>query len=283
MKYFTATVDTIRPIGPQLFWMVLNGCTDLETAHPGQFVMLRPDSWKADPLLGRPLSLLGASAEQAEFLIQVAGRGTADMVRLHAGQNVSVLGPVGSHFPEPQQHTRHILVAGGVGLAPLLMWLEYFQPDPDDPEPPPLVPDDSTPPPPVPRLLYGGRTAAQLVFLERLEATGVELLTATEDGSLGHKGLVTDLLVNTLKEHTGNRNNETPCRVFVCGPPAMMAQAAGLCRIANVPLEVSLENRMACGRGICLGCALSTPEGETYLVCRHGPVMPADQVDWNGL
>jgi dihydroorotate dehydrogenase electron transfer subunit len=254
--------------------MVLNGCTDLAAANPGQFVMLRPDTWKADPLLGRPLSLLGASAQQAEFLIQVAGRGTADMVRLHAGRNVSVLGPVGSHFPEPSQHTRHILVAGGVGLAPLLMWLEHFQPD---------DPNDAEAAPPTPTLLYGGRTGSQLVFLERLEATGANLLTATEDGSLGHKGLVTDLLVNTLKEHTGARTNKTPCRVFACGPPAMMAQVAGLCRIAKVSLEVSLENRMACGRGICLGCALSTPDGETYLVCKHGPVMPAGQVKWNGL
>jgi dihydroorotate dehydrogenase electron transfer subunit len=255
--------------------MVLNGCKDLAASHPGQFVMLRPDDWKADPLLGRPLSLLGASADQAEFLIQVAGRGTADMVRLRPGKGVSVLGPVGSHFPEPDHGTRHILVAGGVGLAPLLMWLEHFQPDPNDPNDPN---NSNNPNDPAPTLLYGGRTESQLVFLERLEATGATLLTATEDGSLGQKGLVTDLLVSTLKEHTDRRS-----RVFACGPPAMMAQVAGLCRIAKVPLDVSLENRMACGRGICLGCALSTPDGETYLVCKHGPVMPADQVNWNGL
>lgn len=278
MKYFEAAVDTIRPVGAGLYWMVLNDCADLESALPGQFAMVRPGHWGADPLLGRPLSLLGVSDGQAEFLIQQAGRGTSDMVRMKAGNKVSVLGPMGTSFPEPIEDSAYVLVAGGVGLAPLLMWLERFQAE-----------DDRRP---AVRLLYGARTAPQLVFLNRMEALGTEVQTATEDGSMGHRGLVTDLLVQTLKQRPGPGHPEAEgpaaaaegkaVRVFACGPPTMMAAAAKLCQLASAPLTVSLENRMACGRGICLGCALATPGGETYLVCRDGPVIEADRVDWSG-
>jgi dihydroorotate dehydrogenase electron transfer subunit len=168
------------------------------------------------------------------------------MAELSPGAQVSVLGPLGNGFAVPDGPAT--LVGGGSGIASLY---ELAAARPHDL-----------------RVLLGGRTRADILGLEDFEKLGVELSLATDDGSLGRRGLVTDLLEP--------RAGET---VYACGPLGMMQRARELASAARARCLVSLENNMACGFGVCLGCVVKTPAGFRY-VCTHGPVFDADTLGW---
>lgn len=272
-RSFQASVASVEPLSGACFLLGLDGCDPLDDALPGQFVMVRPVSWQADPLLPRPLSLLMAGSGKAELLVAAKGRGTALMSSLRPGDKAAVLGPLGSFFPPFHHGIAQVLVAGGVGLAPLVMWLLHNRG---------AVSENRAKGGTPPLLLYGGRTRQDLLLLDRLKALDVDLHLATEDGSKGEKGLVTDLFLSLLGSLDAGRGS-SGFRALCCGPAAMMARVARICSERGAECYVSLENRMACGRGVCLGCALFDADGETYLVCKDGPVMPSGRVDFTGL
>jgi len=247
---------------------------------PGQFYMLRLGHG-TDPLLRRPISIAamrlghnepgGSPMIRLTFLYKVVGKGTAIMARLQPGETVDCLGPVGRGFtiPGPEAPPRFraprlaVLVAGGIGVAPFPMLADALQRA--------GVPV---------RLYFGGRSDTDLVELQGFHDRGVEVITATEDGSHGEKGFVTSPLARDLP---GLSSEETV--VYACGPNPMMTAVIEACAEHGLPLEVSLETRMGCGIGVCLGCVVPAtrpgPEGTPvyHRVCTEGPVFNGEEVD----
>jgi dihydroorotate dehydrogenase electron transfer subunit len=259
MRYFQAIVTENRTLGGGYFVLRLAGCASLAAAKPGQFVMVR-GAWGRDPLLPRAFSLLSVApaAGTADVLAKTVGRGTALLERALPGAEVDVLGPLGTSFPAPDPDCIDLLVAGGVGLPPLYMQAELAAAQR-------LVARSE--------MLYGGRGAKDLVLLEEMKAMGLPLHLTTEDGAVGTKGLVTRVLEARLDAHRGKR-----VRVMGCGPNAMLWAAARIAREREVPCFISLEENMACGIGVCLGCAIPARSRPYRYVCSNGPVFDAADV-----
>ena len=218
--------------------------------RPGQFAMLAldPSGARCDPLLPRPMAVFRGSGERLEFRFEVVGRGTRLLAELRAGEMLGVVGPLGNGFPEPEG--RPLLVGGGTGIASLYEFADAHAEA---------------------RVLLGGRTREAILGLAEFEALPARLDVTTEDGSLGHPGRVTDLLAPVAGDE-----------LFACGPTPMMRRVAELARAAGVPCWVSLESQMACGFGVCLGCAVPTA-GRYGYVCSDGPIFDAAALDWDGL
>lgn len=239
-----------------------------EGFEPGQFAMLSPGAVGAsdrfDPLLPRPMALYRSrqapGGAEVELLFKIHGRGTALLAEVRSGERVRFVGPLGRGFPQPPRGSMALLVGGGTGVASLLHHAGRI-----------LAAADARV-----RVLLGARSATDLMGLEDFEALGAEVLVTTEDGSLGEKGLVTAPLERML-------GNEPLAIVHACGPTPMMRRAAALAAAHGRSCFVSLENPMACGVGVCLGCAAPRAGGGVVLVCRDGPVLEASVIDWERL
>jgi len=230
----------------------------LAAAKPGQFVMIR-GAWGRDPLLPRAFSLMAVGqGGTAEILAKTVGRGTALLEKALPGAELDVLGPLGTHFPAPRSDTTDLLVAGGVGLPPLYMQAAAAAEQ--------RLARHS-------ELVYGGRSAQDLVLLAELESMGIALHLTTEDGAAGMKGLVTRALEARLDRLAG-----AAVRVMGCGPNAMLWAVARLARAREIPCFISLEEQMACGIGVCLGCAIPARSRPYRYVCSNGPVFDAADV-----
>lgn len=222
------------------------------TVSPGQFAMVRGANWGESPLLPRPMSFLGGGAPS--ILIKVVGEGTARMARATPGEPFSLLGPLGNGWHPLPAGRRPVLVAGGVGVAPLLFLARS------------LAATGARP-----LCLFGGRSSRDLPLADALSEV-TELALATEDGSRGERGRVTELLERALTPEVA---------VFTCGPDRMMARVAELCAERGVPCEVSLETPMACGYGVCLGCPKPLAGGGYLYACTEGPCVDAQRLDFS--
>ncbi len=211
-------------------------------AVPGQFYMLR--AWELDPLLSRPLSVFDIAEEGISLLYAVRGRGTERLSRLAPGNVVTLTGPLGNGWE--RRVGRVALVGGGIGIAPLYYAAKVF-----------------------------GNTNVYLGFadtpylVDEFDRVGRVHVTS-ETGVRGTPGLVTDIF---------DPSGYDVC--YACGPRPMLALLDRFCRSDEVPLFVSLEERMACGVGACLGCAVKTIHGYAR-VCRDGPVFRSSEVVWDG-
>ncbi len=247
---------------------------------PGQFVMLRLAGCD-DPLLGRPLALydtvLDASgAPTAIDIVYLAlGKMTHRLARYGAGDRLTVWGPLGNGFP-PLATGELILVAGGVGQTPFLALgqeclgkREYGSSSRTE-----------TPAGQV-TLCYGVRTAALAAGVDDFLAAGLDVRLSSDDGSLGHHGLVTDLLKEALAGSTQRGANRL---VVCCGPEPMMRAVATICSTAGVHCLASLETPMACGIGICFSCVAKVrdPDGgwDWKRTCVEGPIFDAERIEW---
>ncbi|MFO0758525.1 MAG: hypothetical protein U0359_18680 [Byssovorax sp.] len=228
-------------------------------AAPGQFAMIRGATWGDAPLLPRPMSLL-TGGDRPSILVKVVGEGTRRMAHASSGEPFSLLAPLGRPWsPCPDDH-RPILVAGGVGVAPLI----YLARE--------IAAHGASMPRPF--ALYGGRTSADLPLHAELGAV-TDLAIATEDGSRGEKGRVTVLLEALL-----SRADRGKVKIYTCGPDAMMAAVAKMAAAHDVPCEVSLETPMACGYGVCLGCPVPRRSGGYLYACTEGPCVDAAAIAW---
>ncbi|MDN5347807.1 MAG: dihydroorotate dehydrogenase electron transfer subunit [Clostridia bacterium] len=248
-------------IGPGAYLMEISLPEVALRARPGQFLHLRCGEGM-EWLLRRPLSVhdVDKKSGRVSLLYQVVGKGTSWLAGQKPGINIDVLGPLGRGFSLPPCGGKALLVAGGVGIAPLFFLarellgrgviLKFF---------------------------LGARTRNLLLRLEALQRLGIEIEVATDDGSAGFSGPVTALLEKSIPK-------EKPDIVFACGPRPMLAACAGLLAGHHIPGEFSLEERMACGLGACRGCAVPvrSPEGgATYEnVCTCGPVFAAQEIIW---
>jgi len=238
-------------------------------SEPGQFVMLSPGERgaapRSDPLLPRPMAVYrthaadGAGDPALEILFKVHGRGTALLADLEPGAQVGVVGPLGTPFPDPPLGARAVIAAGGTGIASVYELAAHLHARGVH-----VV------------VLLGARSARDLMGEADFAASGVPLAIATEDGSRGVRGLVTDLLDDAL-------SGAQPAALYACGPTPMMAAVARQAEQRGIPCWASLENPMACGFGVCLGCAAPLRSGGFALVCRDGPVLPAHEVAWESL
>ena len=230
-----------------------------QAARPGKFVMLKVNSG-TEPLLARPFSIHGADQQSISILYQVVGKGTRILSQTEPGSRLSLWGPLGKGFELGAGKT--VLVAGGMGVAPLCfaaarlgrLGVEV-------------------------RLLCGfargPEAKAMAAHLKKeLNGCGAQISVATEDGGLGVKGLVTELMETHLPGSAG---------VLACGPMAMLKNVARLCAQTRTPCQVSLEAPMACGLGACLGCAVPAAQGGYLRACQEGPVLESGQVDWDRL
>jgi dihydroorotate dehydrogenase electron transfer subunit len=262
---------------------------DREIGHqirPGQFVMLRLGH-DTDPLLARPFALydtfLDAAGEVAgyDLVYLVVGKVTAGMSELVSGQGVEVWGPLGNGFTlTPSRHL--VMVAGGIGQTPfpavaraLLGKRHYGNSTPMTAGGDKASPDNLGS---VPRitLCYGVRSDRFLAGIDDFRAIGVDIAIATDDGSAGHHGYVTDLVQGMM-----NRDGR-PTRLMGCGPELMMHKLAQIAQRSRIPCELSLETPMACGVGACFSCVaqIRQPDGryDYRRVCVEGPVFDAERV-----
>jgi dihydroorotate dehydrogenase electron transfer subunit len=234
-------------------------------AKPGQFVMLRGE-WGRDLLNGRAFSVLEPShpnyPNRFSVLLKVFGRGTALLQQLNPGERLTVTGPLGRGFPAPSGRTQ-LLVAGGVGLPPLHLHARVAAAAHRAHEV---------------EMFYGGRTADDLVLTEALEDWGIRTVLATEDGTRGEHGRVTAPLLARLDRAA--REGEA-VELLSCGPTPMLKAVRELGLARGIPTYLCLEEMMACGFGVCLGCAVPVYGRKPYAYCcTDGPVFEAREVRW---
>lgn len=226
-------------------------------AKPGQFVMVACQAAGYDPLLRRPFSIHQASVDgTVQLLYKIVGRGTQLLSSFLPGQELSLVGPLGRGF-HLQSDVPACLVGGGMGIAPLFFLASRLI----------TLGLDTRP-----VALLGAGTAQEIDPLaDAFAHIGCEARLATDDGSRGHHGFVSELLAAYLP---------AKAKFYVCGPEAMMAAVAQQCLAADCACEVSLETHMACGLGACLGCTVHGADGTYRHVCKHGPVLAAQEVAW---
>ena len=228
-------------------------CADPDGPRPraGQFYMLAAAGWGGGdgerPFLPRAFSVLRAGAGNAlEFLLEDVGPGTHRLCALEPGEDLLLVGPLGLGFGPPADGRRPLLVGGGVGIAPLAICQDEL-----------------------------GGASALLGFRDAARAEGARLLAdahvATDDGSVGQRGLVTDLLREQL-------DDDAHAAVYACGPPAMLESVRVLCHERGAPAQLALESGMACGFGACFGCVVPTRRGYVRL-CVDGPVLDAAELE----
>jgi dihydroorotate dehydrogenase electron transfer subunit len=243
---------------------------------PGQFYMLQVgDTY--DPLLKRPFSIFRHEDNSLSFLYRIRGKGTRSLSHLKSGDIINVIGPLGNSYPEP--HGDFIALAGGIGIASLLHLLTRFKNRA--------------------YLFYGARNKEELVMTDEAKILAKEVFIATDDGSEGQKGLVTDLLKNFFD---ASRITHHASRIYACGPSPMLRELSKVVaenpssllplnkgRMGGVKCYVSLEEHMACGVGACLGCVVkvrsqkSVASSQKWIykrVCKEGPVFDIKDIVW---
>jgi NAD(P)H-flavin reductase len=221
----------------------------------GQFYMLTAGSrWGGGdgerPFLPRAFSVLRAAAGELQFMIEDVGPGTNRLAELEPGDDLLLVGPLGSGFKPARDGRRVLLAGGGVGVAPLAIWQDQLR-------------------------MAGTEVTALLGFRDAAHAEGARLLAgprvATDDGSVGHHGVVTELLADELA-------TDPHAEVYACGPPPMLEAVRAICAERDIPAQLALESGMACGFGACFGCVVETTSGYVRL-CIDGPVIDASELE----
>ncbi len=244
---------------------------------PGQFVMLRCPELR-DPLLGRPFALYDTIDDRdgrpahVDIVYLLKGKLTHLLPKRSAGQELEVWGPLGNGFVPPSRAQHAVFVAGGIGQTPFVALAKELTGRRRYGRPPRVVSQATKV-----TLCYGARSAEWLAGLPDFEAAGCDIRIATDDGSRGHHGWVTDLLAELLETADVDW-------VATCGPEVMMATVARMTAQRKVGCHVSLETPMACGIGACFSCVVPVKEEEGgwdyKRTCVEGPVFPAEQIAW---
>ncbi len=240
-----------REITDRVFILRLRLTESVLKPEPGQFYLLRPDTGY-DPLLGRPFSAFRWNSDWIEFLIRKTGRGTALLSKFRPGDHIRLLGPLGRTFPSPSPHKTPVLLAGGIGMASVYSLLLNRKGD--------YI------------FIYGAKSAPELLLTEDIKPLVRELYLCTDDGSMGFQGNVIEFFKKFVKEAPSHS-----IVVYACGPREMTEPLMKLLRTYNIEGYISLEERMACGLGACMGCAKHTKRGMKR-VCMEGPVFNIEEL-----
>ena len=262
MKQVNARIIENIKVAPDFYRMTVRSNYLARQAKPGQFVEIRCRNG-LDPLLRRPLGCHRISKDTITMLYEVAGRGTAILSRKKAGDLADIIGTLGNGFKLSSSGTA-ILIAGGIGVAPLAALAEAL----------------------VKRknkvcVIIGAKKKSHVLCEAEFRAMGCQVLIATEDGSKGVKGLVTDVLSGLLSDR---RYSVPRTYIYACGPNGMMKAIWAIAKEKDIPCQFSFESHMACGVGACLGCPIKVRSGlidfEYKMVCKDGPVFNAEEIAW---
>lgn len=228
-----------------------------KNAKPGQFIEVRCSDTNG-PFLRRPLSVHRILKNEIEILYEVAGRGTELLSNRKKGEYLDVIGPLGNGFNILSDKRPAILVAGGIGVAPLLALSEKIAANKAGSH-----------------VIIGAKQASHILCEKEFKEADCFVMVSTEDGSKGHEGYATDILKHLLKTISCQSSG-----IYACGPHPMLKAAAHIARLTGIPCQVSLEERMACGVGVCLGCPVKVKGQEYKMVCKDGPVFNAEEIAW---
>jgi len=254
VKQVNAGIVTINELwsGVYLLWAQAPEIAAL--ARPGQYVMVRCGDGQDMPLR-RPLSVHRISTDgRVAFLFAVVGRGTEWLAQRREGDSVDLFGPLGNGFELSPSSRNLLLVAGGIGIAPLIALAEHA-----------VTTGRSV------TLLIGDRTSSR-IYPDNLLPSGIKPVIATEDGSSGTKGMATDLLTQYIAGAD---------QVFACGPLPMYRRMEEMgSQLGGKPVQVLLEVVLGCGVGACLSCTVETKHGQK-LVCKDGPVVELSEIVWD--
>lgn len=246
MRDVTVTIEENNKINDKYFRLVFHSRELAEGVQPGQFVQVQIEPTQ-DPLLRRPFSYYRVQDDRIEILYEILGRGTGLLALKSPGSKLNILGPLGKWFTQETGGKKRILVAGGIGIPPLVFLAERCGAD---------------------AVLIGAKSHREIMPPSELAHLKAEIQYATNDGSYGAKGYVTVLLEPWLKKHK-------PEELFIqtCGPKPMMRAVMDFALKHGIQGEASLDENMACGVGACLGCMVETHAGRVPS-CVEGPVFP---------
>ena len=263
-------------VSPNYYKMGFDCAEIASRATPGQFIMVRVSN-QLDPLLRRPFVIhrirkantkgeKTGSNSQVEILYKVLGKGTRIMSEMKKGDGVDLLGPLGNGYRIDSNIRTAILVGGGIGVAPLLSLADKI-----------ILKCSKLK---SLLLLLGGKRIDDVLCVKEFRKLGVEVRVATEDGSLGHRGVVVNLLLDYLESRDYSPGSSAHC--FACGPDSMSKEVSKIIAEKGISCQISLESRMACAVGACLGCAVKTKTGDVYKkVCKDGPVFDSNEIIWD--
>jgi len=256
-----ARVLVIRPLAQDIYLLVLHAPGIVDSSRVGQFVNLQVPG-DGSRILRRPISIsrTDRKAGTMDLVVQVLGGGTRRICDIEPGESVSIVGPQGNGFTRFEQVQNLWLVGGGVGIAPLLMAAEAYKEH---------NPNGHL------RVFLGYASREKAYYDHAFDPYAEEVYIATEDGSLGQGGYVTASMEKTLRE------GHAPSLVLACGPAPMLKAVQAIVNARGIRCQLSLEERMACGIGACVGCVckIGTPKDWTYRrVCSHGPVFDSREV-----
>jgi len=247
-----------KRVSGNYFKMVIEAGTITKRVGPGQFISIRVDDG-CETLLRRPFSVHRVIGKNITILYEVLGKGTEILSQKKSAEFLDVIGPLGNGFDYRRMKDERgvaILVAGGMGVAPLIFLAEKLAK--------------------VKTLaLIGAKTKKQILCEKEFEEFACKVKISTDDGSAGLKGKVSDLLKDLLRA-TGYKPAVT---IYACGPKPMLKEIALISKAYRIPAQISLEEHMACGIGACLGCVTNTIEGHKK-VCKDGPVFLAEKIIW---
>ena len=239
-----------------IFSLLIHSPEICKNAHPGQFVMIRDQKWNFEPLFSRPMSIARVDPKSNIFELQilVAGKGTSLLSKIRKGETVQVLGPLGNNFTFPEKKSKVALLAGGIGVAPLIFFA-----------------DSLTQKNIAFEFFYGAATKAALIPQNFLPN---KVHFSTDDGSFGFKGFVTENFQSQQKAVQFDK-------IYACGPNLMLNEVKNIALNNKVDCELSIETIMACGIGICQGCVVqkNTKEHAYFLTCVDGPVFKAKDIN----
>lgn len=225
---------------------------------PGQFVHVKQPG--TNLFFRRAFSIydFDPDKKQISIIFKVFGRGTALMAQLEKGADLGIMGPLGNGFRFPSKRESVILAAGGIGMPPIYLLAKQLLEKGHDPD----------------KVLYfyGGASKEDLVEMNRIRKLGLKFYPATDDGSYGYRGFVSEAIMNTINMSDGKY------RIYACGPEGMLKAVDELARNLGLPGQLSLEAPMPCGIGICLGCIKPLRAGGYTRICREGPVYDVGEV-----
>lgn len=262
MKQESLEVLSNRASAPGHFVLEIASARIARAARPGQFVQILVDG-RTEPLLPRPFSFLDVTAKSFRILYQVVGKGTSILAQKKKGDRLTVLGPLGNGFRvlDKKSAARVLLVGGGVGIPPLYHFAK-----------------DAGVRAARIEVFLGARSKALLHCEKEFRALGIKLALATDDGSRGKKGFVTELLDDALALGS---DPKTDLIIYACGPTPMLKAVSALAAKYGVNCQVSVEEPMPCGFGACLGCAIKVKGGRYAMACCEGPVFDSRDILWD--
>ncbi|MBU0503987.1 MAG: dihydroorotate dehydrogenase electron transfer subunit [Candidatus Omnitrophota bacterium] len=258
------------------YWCcVFNAPEVVKKASPGQFLNIRVED--KELLLRRPFSIHGIQGSGLGIIYEVLGKGTKYLSRRKPGEYLDIIGPLGNGFDYKTQGCQGtmvpVLVAGGMGVAPLFFLAEKLR-------------ENQNPKSKIQNVvLIGAKTKNHILCEKEFKAAGFDVRIATDDGSRGFKGYVSELLEKILSadlrhvQSASSKDAERSRGIYACGPKPMLKEICRISRKYGLSSQVSLEEHMACGIGACFGCVAETKEGYKR-VCKDGPVFKADDLIW---